>query len=158
MFPASAFAIEAWSESPSPRTRRSATLAGDGAPAGYYLFPSVRGDLLMKMGRTAEARGEIARAKVLLHGDPPGDGKRYVVRTIRSDQFGIVKRVYVLDLSLYNLNPIEHMINAIYCLHVEDSRNVVSLDNVLLHVDAFDQRQDTCQETLNGLPAAQYSN
>ena len=38
------------------------TLAGDSALAGYHLFPSVRGDLLMKMGRLSEARHEIERA------------------------------------------------------------------------------------------------
>ena len=40
----------------------AATLAGDAALAGYHLFPSVRGDLLMKMGRLSEAREEIQRA------------------------------------------------------------------------------------------------
>jgi predicted RNA polymerase sigma factor len=30
--------------------------------AGYHLFPSVRGDLLMKLGRLSEAREEIKRA------------------------------------------------------------------------------------------------
>jgi RNA polymerase sigma factor (sigma-70 family) len=37
-------------------------LAADSAMAGYHLFPSVRGDLLMKMGRLSEARQEIERA------------------------------------------------------------------------------------------------
>jgi RNA polymerase sigma factor (sigma-70 family) len=37
-------------------------LAGDSALAGYHLFPSVRGDLLKKMGRFTEARKEIQRA------------------------------------------------------------------------------------------------
>ena len=32
------------------------------ALAGYHLLPSVRGDLLMKMGRFTEAREEIQRA------------------------------------------------------------------------------------------------
>ena len=41
---------------------RAATLAGDSALAGYHLFPSVRGDLLVKMGRFTEAREEIQRA------------------------------------------------------------------------------------------------
>jgi RNA polymerase sigma factor (sigma-70 family) len=36
--------------------------AGDAALAGYHLFPSVRGDLLMKMRRLTEARAEIERA------------------------------------------------------------------------------------------------
>ncbi|MDE3161679.1 MAG: RNA polymerase sigma factor [Acidobacteriota bacterium] len=40
----------------------AAALAGDSALAGYHLFPSVRGDLLMKMGRLAEAGEEIQRA------------------------------------------------------------------------------------------------
>ncbi|HEX8812402.1 MAG TPA: RNA polymerase sigma factor [Terracidiphilus sp.] len=40
----------------------AAALAGDSALAGYHLFPSVRGDLLMKMGRLSEAREEIERA------------------------------------------------------------------------------------------------
>jgi len=40
----------------------AARLAGDSAVAGYHLFPSVRGDLLMKLGRLPEAREEIERA------------------------------------------------------------------------------------------------
>jgi RNA polymerase sigma-70 factor (ECF subfamily) len=38
------------------------SLAADGALAGYHLLSSVRGDLLMKMGRLSEAREEIQRA------------------------------------------------------------------------------------------------
>jgi predicted RNA polymerase sigma factor len=37
-------------------------IGGESALAGYHLFPSVRGDLLMKMGRFTEAREEIQRA------------------------------------------------------------------------------------------------
>jgi len=40
----------------------AAALAGDYALAGYHLFPSVRGDLLMKLERFTEARVEIQRA------------------------------------------------------------------------------------------------
>jgi len=40
----------------------AAALAGDSALTGYHLFPSVRGDLLMKLGRFTEARVEIQRA------------------------------------------------------------------------------------------------
>ena len=39
--------------------------AADSVLAGYHLFPSVRGDLLMKMGRFPEAREEIRRAIAL---------------------------------------------------------------------------------------------
>jgi predicted RNA polymerase sigma factor len=37
-------------------------LTADPALASYHLLPSVRGDLLMKMGRFTEAREEIQRA------------------------------------------------------------------------------------------------
>ena len=40
----------------------AAALTGNSALANYHLFPSVRGDLLMKMGRLAEAGEEIQRA------------------------------------------------------------------------------------------------
>ncbi|MFL6307617.1 MAG: hypothetical protein ACJ72H_29140 [Candidatus Sulfotelmatobacter sp.] len=39
-----------------------ATLPADSALAGYHLLHSVRGDLLMKMGRFTEAREEVQRA------------------------------------------------------------------------------------------------
>lgn len=42
-----------------------AALAGDSALAGYHLLHSVRGDLLMKMGKFQEAREEIQRAIAL---------------------------------------------------------------------------------------------
>jgi predicted RNA polymerase sigma factor len=42
-----------------------ATQAADSALAGYHLLHSVRGDLLMKMGRLPEARNEIERAIAL---------------------------------------------------------------------------------------------
>ena len=40
-------------------------LAGEPALRGYHLLPSVRGDLLMKLGRTAEARAEFDRASAM---------------------------------------------------------------------------------------------
>ncbi|HEX6417037.1 MAG TPA: RNA polymerase sigma factor [Acidimicrobiales bacterium] len=40
-------------------------LAGEPALAGYHLLPSVRGDLLSKLGRHAEARRELERAASL---------------------------------------------------------------------------------------------
>ena len=40
----------------------AARLAGNSALAGYYLFPSVRGDMLIRLGRFTEAREEIQRA------------------------------------------------------------------------------------------------
>jgi predicted RNA polymerase sigma factor len=40
-------------------------LAGDTALRDYHLFPSVRADLLAKLGRTDEARSELERAAAL---------------------------------------------------------------------------------------------
>jgi RNA polymerase sigma factor (sigma-70 family) len=40
-------------------------LAGEPALQGYHLLPSVRGDLLVKLGRLEEARGELERAASL---------------------------------------------------------------------------------------------
>jgi predicted RNA polymerase sigma factor len=40
-------------------------LAAEPALASYHLLPSVRGDLLRKLGRTAEARAEFERAAAL---------------------------------------------------------------------------------------------
>jgi RNA polymerase sigma-70 factor (ECF subfamily) len=40
-------------------------LAGEPALAGYHLLPSVRGDLLVKLGRLDEARAELQRAASL---------------------------------------------------------------------------------------------
>lgn len=41
------------------------TLAADSALKAYHLLPSVRGDLLVRMGRTDEARAEFVRAAEL---------------------------------------------------------------------------------------------
>ncbi|HEX4422030.1 MAG TPA: hypothetical protein VH165_29160 [Kofleriaceae bacterium] len=40
-------------------------LAAEPALAGYHLLPSVRGDLLAKLGRFAEAQAELERAAAL---------------------------------------------------------------------------------------------
>jgi len=42
-------------------------LQGDPTLAGYHLLPSVRGDLLAKLGRLEEARAELKRAAELTH-------------------------------------------------------------------------------------------
>ncbi|MFC7384847.1 RNA polymerase sigma factor [Sphaerisporangium rhizosphaerae] len=44
-------------------------LAADPALKGYHLLPSVRGDLLFRLGRTAEAREEFQRAAALTRND-----------------------------------------------------------------------------------------
>lgn len=42
-------------------------MADDVVPSGYHLLPSVRGDLLVKLGRPAEAIAEFERAATLTH-------------------------------------------------------------------------------------------
>jgi RNA polymerase sigma-70 factor, ECF subfamily len=44
-------------------------LAAEPALQGYHLLPSVRGDLLRKLGRNAEARAEFERAAALTHNE-----------------------------------------------------------------------------------------
>lgn len=45
-------------------------LVSEPALSGYHLLPSVRGDLLAKLGRSAEARAEFARAAALARNAP----------------------------------------------------------------------------------------
>jgi predicted RNA polymerase sigma factor len=45
-------------------------LTDDPAMAEYHLLPSVRGDLLNRLGRTHEARAEFARAAQLVRNIP----------------------------------------------------------------------------------------
>jgi RNA polymerase sigma factor (sigma-70 family) len=47
---------------PAPALELVDSLAGEPRLKGYHLLPSVRGDLLERLGRFAEARGEFARA------------------------------------------------------------------------------------------------
>jgi predicted RNA polymerase sigma factor len=44
-------------------------LEGEPALSGYHLLPSVRGDLLEKLGRGDEARAEFVRAATMTHNE-----------------------------------------------------------------------------------------
>jgi predicted RNA polymerase sigma factor len=50
---------------PEPALELVDRLAGEPELAGYHLLPTVRGDLLERLGRTAEARAEFLRAAEL---------------------------------------------------------------------------------------------
>jgi RNA polymerase sigma factor (sigma-70 family) len=52
-------------EGPEPALRIVDTIAAEPALRTYHLLPSVRGDLLARLGRTAEARAEFERAAEL---------------------------------------------------------------------------------------------
>ena len=55
----------AMASGPAEGLARVDALVAEGALAGYHLLPSVRGDLLVKLGRSAEARAEFERAASL---------------------------------------------------------------------------------------------
>lgn len=52
-------------DGPAPALEIVDALAGEPALGDYHLLPSVRGDLLARLGRTAEARAEFERAAAL---------------------------------------------------------------------------------------------
>jgi predicted RNA polymerase sigma factor len=52
-------------EGPAPALEIVDTLATEPALRDYHLLPSVRGDLLLRLGRTTEARAEFVRAASL---------------------------------------------------------------------------------------------
>nr|WP_229871220.1 sigma-70 family RNA polymerase sigma factor [Streptomyces phaeofaciens] len=52
-------------DGPGPALEIVDTLAAEPALSDYHLLPSVRGDLLLRLGRTAEARAEFERAASL---------------------------------------------------------------------------------------------
>ncbi|MFB7245366.1 RNA polymerase subunit sigma-24 [Streptomyces populi] len=52
-------------EGPEPALEIVDALAGETALRGYHLLPSVRGDLLARLGRTEQARAEFERAAAL---------------------------------------------------------------------------------------------
>lgn len=66
-------------------------LAGDRTLRDYHLLPSVRGDLLAKLGRAADARVEFARAAALTRNAAERD---FLLR--RADQLGTSARVVTL--------------------------------------------------------------
>ena len=44
----------------------------------------------------------------------------------------VIERMYRLNLSVYDVNPVKNVIDSIHRLHVKDRCNLVSLDDVLL--------------------------
>ncbi|KUN98917.1 RNA polymerase sigma factor [Streptomyces caeruleatus] len=56
-------------DGPEPALRIIDTIAAEPALREYHLLPSVRGDLLLRLGRTAEARAEFERAATLTHNE-----------------------------------------------------------------------------------------
>lgn len=57
-------------EGPEPALQIVDAIASEPALREYHLLPSVRGDLLLRLGRTAEARAEFERAAALTRNEP----------------------------------------------------------------------------------------
>lgn len=57
-------------EGPRPALEIVDAIAAEPALRDYHLLPSVRGDLLQRLGRTAEARAEFERAATLTRNAP----------------------------------------------------------------------------------------
>jgi len=58
---------------PQPALNIVDTLVAEGALESYHLLPTVRGDLLMKLDRAAEARAEFERAAAMTRNDRERD-------------------------------------------------------------------------------------
>jgi hypothetical protein len=69
----------------------------------------------------------------------------------------IVKRVYFFQFTVADMHAVEDLIHAKHCLHFKDCCDKLSLDNMLLDLDAFDRWQNTRQESDHSVPPDQLS-
>jgi len=69
-------------EGPSPALEIVDALAVEPALRDYHLLPSVRGDLLARLGRTEEAREEFERAIALTRNEPERELLRARIREL----------------------------------------------------------------------------
>ena len=69
----------------------------------------------------------------------------------------IVKRVDFFQFTVADMHAVEDLIHAKDCLHFKDCCDKISLDNMLLNLDAFDGWQNTRQESDHSVPPDQLS-
>ena len=65
--------------------------------------------------------------------------------------------MYSFEFTVAHLQAVEDLIHPKDCLHLKDGRDKVSLDNMLLDLDAFDRWQNTRQESDYSVPPDQLS-
>jgi hypothetical protein len=104
----------------------------------YYRLSGVRGRLLSRGPELGRASLSIS-LDALLSRLPPR----------------VIKRVHSLDQSINNMNSVENVVHAVDGFHIEDSRDKISLDNMLLHSNALNGREHSCQKSKYRLPARQ---
>ncbi len=68
----------------------------------------------------------------------------------------VIERMYRLNLSIYDVNPVKNVIHSINSLHVEDSCNVISLDDVLLNLNTPDHGENLREESEYGCTTRQF--
>ena len=68
----------------------------------------------------------------------------------------VIERMYRLDLSVYDVNPVKNVIDSIPRLHIEDSCNIVSLDDVLLQMNTSDHWENMREKSKHGCPTANF--
>jgi hypothetical protein len=58
----------------------------------------------------------------------------------------IVESANFLQFAIYNAAHINNVIHSVDGLHVEDSRDILTISDVLLYLDVIDEGQDSSQE------------
>jgi len=69
----------------------------------------------------------------------------------------IVKRMDFFQFTVADMHAVADLIHAKDCLHFKDCCDKISLDNMLLDLDAFDGWQNTRQESDHSVPPDQLS-
>ena len=68
----------------------------------------------------------------------------------------IVESANLSQLSADDAAQIHHMIHPVHRFHIEDGRNIIAIDNVLLDLYALDERKDARQKTHDRLTACKF--
>ena len=64
----------------------------------------------------------------------------------------VIERMDRFDLPVYDVNPVKDVIDSIHRLHVEKGGNVISFDDVLLSLNAFDHGKNMREESKHSGP------
>jgi hypothetical protein len=102
----------------------------------------LHGNSLLLLRRTCSSHLSLPSPPMSEH-DSRISRRYWRLRLRFGGELRVIERVYSFDFSVYDVDPIKDVIHAVHRLHVEKSCNVISLDDMLLQLDACDHRQDT---------------